>query len=134
MAALYGQRWEIETCFNHLKTTMRMNVLRCKSLDGVRKEMAMMLIAYNMIRLSMLQAASRQGVAAGRISFIDAMRHAAVRLMGLAGVPTLIINPRRPQRRQLRVIRRRMKEYPLLRRPRREEEAKWAEKHGKMVK
>ena len=70
---LYGQRWVIETCFNHLKTTMRANVLRCKSANGVMKELAMMLIAYNMIRLLMLQAAARQGIAAGRISFIDAM-------------------------------------------------------------
>jgi len=131
VAQLYGQRWEIETCFNHLKTTMQMNVLRCKSLDGVKKELAMMLIAYNMIRLTMLQAAARQGVSAKRISFIDAMRHAAVRLMGLTGVPTLIVNPHRPGRRQLRVLRRRMKEYKLLNRSRREEEAKWAEKQGK---
>lgn len=129
---LYGQRWEIETCFDHLKTTMRVNVLRCKSVEGVMKELAMMLIAYNMIRLTMLIAAARQGVAVGRISFIDAMRHAAVRLMGLTGVATLIVNPHRPGRQQLRVIRRRMKEYPLLKQSRREEEAKWAGKQGKM--
>jgi hypothetical protein len=94
------------------------------------KEMAMMLIAYNMIRLSMLGAAARQGVDARRISFIDALRHAAVRLMGLPGASTLIVNPHRPGRRQLRVIRRRTKEYPLLKRPRREEEAKWAGTQG----
>lgn len=127
---LYGQRWDIETCFGHLKTTMKMNVLRCKTLDGMRKELAMMLIAYNMIRLLMLQAAARQGVSSRRISFIDAMRHAAVRMMGLAGVATLIINPHRAGRRQLRVIRRRMKEYPLLKQSRREEEAKWAGNQG----
>lgn len=127
---LYGQRWDIETCFNHLKTTMKMNVLRCKSLDGVLKELAMMLIAYNIIRLLMLQAAARQGVSSRRISFIDTMRHATVRLMGLPGVATLIVNPDRTGRRQLRVIRRRMKEYPLLKQSRREEEAKWAENEG----
>jgi len=130
IAGLYGQRWDIETCFNHLKTTMRMNVLRCKSIDGVMKEMAMMLLAYNMIRLSMLHAAARQGVDARRISFIDALRYAAARLTGMPGVATLIVNPHRPGRRQLRVIRRRMKEYPLLKRSRRDEEAKWAGKQG----
>lgn len=128
VAQLYGQRWEIETCFNHLKTTMRMNVLRCKSLPGVMKEMAMMLLAYNMIRLTMLRAAARQGIAIKRISFIDAMRHAAVRLMGMTGVTTLLVNPQRTGRRQLRVIRRRKKEYPLLKRSRREEESNWAGK------
>jgi len=62
------------------------------------------------------------------------MRHAAVRLMGLGCVPTLIVNPHRPGRRQLRVLRRRMKEYKQLNRSRREEEAKWADNKGEMVK
>ena len=34
IAALYGQRWEIETCFDHLKTTLQMNVLKCQSVQG----------------------------------------------------------------------------------------------------
>jgi len=42
----------------------------------------------------------------------------------------LIFNPHRPGRRQLRVLRRRMKEYKLLNRSRRDEEQKWAEKQG----
>ena len=37
VAELYGQRWHVETCFGHLKTTMKMNVLRCKTVDGVMK-------------------------------------------------------------------------------------------------
>jgi len=45
-------------------------------------------------------------------------------------VATLIVNPDRTGRRQLRVIRRRMKEYPLLKQSRREEEAKWDENEG----
>jgi hypothetical protein len=43
IAELYGHRWNIETCFNHLKTTMKMNVLRCQSVAGVMKELAMYL-------------------------------------------------------------------------------------------
>jgi len=42
----------------------------------------------------------------------------------------LIVNPHQPGRRQLRVLRRRMKEYKLSNRSRREEEQKWAEKQG----
>jgi len=42
----------------------------------------------------------------------------------------LIVNTNQPGRRQLRVLRRRMKQYKLLNRSRREEEAKWAEKQG----
>lgn len=45
IAELYGHRWQIETCFNHLKTTMKMNVLRCTTLDGVKKELAVYLAA-----------------------------------------------------------------------------------------
>jgi len=45
-------------------------------------------------------------------------------------VRLLIVNPHRPGRRQLRVLRRRMKQYKLLNRSRREEEQKWTEKQG----
>ena len=50
VAELYGHRWQVETCFGHLKTTMGMNTLRCKTLDGVTKELAVYLIVYNLIR------------------------------------------------------------------------------------
>ncbi len=130
IAELYGQRWNIETCSDHLKTTMKMNVLRCQTVEGVKKELTMYLIAYNLVRLAMLRAAARQGVSVRRISFIDAMRFLGVTMLGLPGVAKLIVNPRREARTQLRVIRRRWKEYDLLKRPRREEEAKRAEKQG----
>lgn len=130
IAALYGKRWQIETCFAHLKTTMKMNVLRCKTVDGVMKELAMYLAVYNLVRLAILQAAARQGVNPDRVSFVDAMRWLAARMLGLKGVQTLIVNPDRKGRSQLRVVRRRMKQYDLLVRPRREEEAKRAGKAG----
>jgi hypothetical protein len=120
LAALYGQRWEIETCFDHLKTTMRMNVLKCQSVDGVLKELAVYLLVYNLVRLAMLRHARQCGVAAARVSFIDAMRWLCCRMLGLAGVAHLLINPQRPGRRDPRVIRRRLKEYNLMKRPRAE--------------
>ena len=118
VADLYGRRWEIETCFGHLKTTLGMNMLKCKTVDGVMKELAMYLLAYNLIRLAMLRAAARQNVAAGRVSFADAARWLACRMLGLDGVADLIVNPERRGRCQLRVIRGRMKAYDLLVRPR----------------
>ena len=130
IAELYGKRWTIETCFNHLKTTMKMNVLRCTSVEGVMKELAIYLAAYNLVRLAMLKAAQRQRVSPDRISFIDAMRCLAARLLGLQGVQWLIVNPDRAGRWQLRVIRRRPKQYDILRKPRREVEAKIAAKQG----
>lgn len=118
LAALYGQRWEIETCFDHLKTTMRMNVLKCQSIEGVLKELAVYLLAYNLVRLTMLRHAQACGVSVTRISFIDALRWLCCRMLGLNGVATLRINPYRPARRDPRVIRRRLKGYNLMRRPR----------------
>ena len=130
IAALYGQRWDIETCFDHLKTTVGMNALRCQTVDGVRKELAVYLAAYNLVRLAVLDAARSQRVSPRRVSFVDAMRWLAARLLGLRGVARLIVNPDRTGRCQLRVIRRRYKQYDLLRKPRREAEAQIAEKQG----
>lgn len=130
IAELYGHRWRIETCFDHLKTTMKMNVLRCKTVDGVRKELAVYLAVYNLVRLAMLKAAEAQHVSSWRISFVDALRWLAARMLGLEGVGRLIVNPDRAGRSQLRVIRRRLKEYDLLIKPRREREAEIAGKQG----
>lgn len=120
IAELYGHRWRIETCFDDLKTTLKMNVLKCRTLDGVMRELAAYLLVYNLVRLAMLQAAQRQGQSVWRISFIDAMRWLAARMLGLDGVERLIENPLRPGRWQPRVIRRRMKEYDLMNKPRSE--------------
>jgi hypothetical protein len=118
IAELYGHRWNIETCFDHLKTTMRMNVLKCQSVGGIQRELLVYLLVYNLIRLAMLNSAAEQGLPVNRISFVDAMRWLAARLQGLAGSRKLLSNPHRPGRRQPRVIRRRMKEYDLLVEPR----------------
>jgi hypothetical protein len=120
LAALYGRRWEIETCFDHLKTTMRMNVLKCQSVDGVFKELAVYLLVYNLVRLAMLRHAQEHGVIAARVSFVDALRWICCRMLGLAGVAALRINPDRPGRYDPRVVRRRIKQYTLLTRPRAE--------------
>jgi hypothetical protein len=120
IAQLYGYRWNIETCFGYLKTTMKMNVLKCQSTAGIYRELLMYLVVYNLIRLAMLASATAQQVALDRISFIDAMRYLAVRLLGLIGVPRLLINPYRPGRHQPRMIRRRSKGFDLLMRPRAE--------------
>jgi hypothetical protein len=128
IAELYGYRWEIETCFGHLKTTMKMNVLRCKSVAGVQKELAVYLTVYNLVRLAMLRAAQAQGVSPRRISFVDALRWLGARMIGLTGVARLIVNPDRTGRSQLRVVRRRPKKYDRLNKPRRQQEAESAEK------
>lgn len=132
IAALYGHRWQIETCFGHLKTTMKMDTLRCKSVDGVTKELLIYFMVYNLIRMMMLRAALAQGVDVRRISFIDAMRLLAAKMLGLAGVEKLIVNPDRTGRTQLRVIRRRPKAYDWLLVSRREKEAEIRRKQAEV--
>jgi hypothetical protein len=118
IAELYGRRWEIETCFNHLKTTLGMNMLKCKSASGVMKELAMYLLVYNLVRLAMLRAATVQQVNLSRISFVDAVRWLLCRMLGLPGVFELITNPARQGRCHPRLIRGRLKQYDLMVRPR----------------
>lgn len=74
---LYARRWDIETCFGYLKTTMKMNVLKSRTVDGVLKELCVYLIVYNLVRLLMLRHATEHGVDVRRVSFIDALRHLA---------------------------------------------------------
>ena len=56
IANLYLSRWQIEVNFRHLKTTMGMEVLHCKSVEGVLKELYIFALAYNLVRLVMLEA------------------------------------------------------------------------------
>ena len=49
MARLYAQRWPVEIDFRHLKTTMEMDILSCKSPPMLQKELAVYLLTYNLI-------------------------------------------------------------------------------------
>jgi hypothetical protein len=111
------RRWDVETNIGHLKTTMGMDVLRCKSEQGVLKELAVFCIVYNLVRGVMLEAAARQEVPVSRISFADAyhwMRHARPGDV----LPLLIVNPYRPDRVEPRCRKRRPKQYDLMNKPR----------------
>lgn len=74
LAEAYGLRWTIETCFNQIKTTLKMDVLHCATVPGIQKELHMFLLVYNLVRMIMLEAAQKQGVSPERISFADALR------------------------------------------------------------
>jgi hypothetical protein len=111
------RRWDVETNLRHLKQTMRMDVLRCKSEQGVRKELAVFCLVYNLVRVVMLEAARQQQAPVARISFADAlhwMRHAR------AGdvLPDLMRVPHRPNRIEPRCRKRRPREYDLMNQPR----------------
>lgn len=117
LAEAYRLRWSIETSFRHLKTTMQMDVLRCQTVRGVTKELTMFLLIYNLVRMTMLEAARRQRVPVERISFIDALRWLATAHPG-DPLPDLVVNPLRPNRLEPRARKRRPKQYDLLNKPR----------------
>ena len=75
LADLCGMRWRVELNFRHLKTTMKMDVLKCLSVEGVLKQLTVFAIVYNLVRLMMIEASARRGVAVDRISFVDALRY-----------------------------------------------------------
>ncbi|HEY2895266.1 MAG TPA: IS4 family transposase, partial [Pirellulales bacterium] len=119
LAALYRRRWEIETDFAHLKTTMNLDVLRCKTVAGVLKELAVYALVYNLARLVMLAAADTQKAPLAQISFVDALRWLAEACDHHPAIQ-LHVNPHRPERLEPRVRKRRPKEYPLMKLPRRQ--------------
>jgi hypothetical protein len=135
LAALYQRRWQIELCFRDLKTTLGLEVLKGKSPASADKEITMHLIAHNLVRWVMLEAACAGLVELGALSFkgsldairrwsgvIDARRRqprrkqAALEEMLRAIAADRL--PRRPHRCEPRVRKRRMKKYKLMVRPR----------------
>lgn len=134
LARLYARRWRIELWFRDIKTSMGMEVLRCKSPKMVHKELEMFLIAYNLIRGLIAESATLYEVPMDRLSFkgtVDSVRQFSVaiaqarsrkRQKQLTGRLLEVIAqddvPDRPGRREPRAVKRRPKPYPLLNRPR----------------
>lgn len=134
VAELYLQRWEVELFFRHIKTVLQMEHLRCKSPAMVLKEFWMHMVAYNLIRALMVQAARRHSVSLARLSFkgsLDSVRQysaalsrartnrrAARLVIDLLRVLASDLVPERPNRREPRAIKRRPKPFPLLNKPR----------------
>ena len=71
---LYRARWHAELHLRSLKTTLGMDVLRCKTPEMVRKELWMHLLVYNLVRELMSQAAERIGVEPHEVSFKGALQ------------------------------------------------------------
>jgi Transposase DDE domain len=117
LAELYRRRWDAEGHLRALKTTMKMEILRCETVAGVNKELLMFALVYNLVRLVMLEASRRQGVPVDRISFVDALRWLMEARPG-AVLPKLVVNPDRANRVEPRVRKRRPKQYPLMTKPR----------------
>ena len=134
IAHLYARRWQIELWFRDLKTTMQMEVLRCKTPALLHKELEMHFIAYNLIRCLMVQAGQRHQAPLERLSFkgaVDAVRQFSGALAQarsskkrqalLARLLEVIAHDEvtfRPGRREPRAIKRRPKPCAWLTAPR----------------
>jgi hypothetical protein len=130
---LYQQRWHVELDLRSIKIAIGMDILRCKSPPMVRKEVAVHLLAYTLVRAVMAQAAHLGGLLARKLSFKSALqllnayhqqlRHSAgdrVRVMishVLGAMATLQLTLR-PGRVEPRAIKRRPKPHRLLTEPR----------------
>lgn len=117
LAALSLASWRVETNDAHLKTSMGLDVLKCTTVDGVRKELIVLALIYNVVRLVMWEAAKRQQVDVERSSFMDALRWLASADDG-EPLPSLVVNPHRPKRYAPRVRTRRPQPYSLMSKPR----------------
>jgi len=116
LASLYLLRWRIELNFRDLKTTMGLEVLKCKTLNGILKELYVFALVYNLVMAIRFRVARQMGLCPARLSFVDALRHVCVH--GWTVPQTLVINPERPGRWQPRVVKRRAKPHPLMTKPR----------------
>jgi hypothetical protein len=134
---LYRRRWMAELWLRDIKIAMGMDILRCLTPDMVEKELWMHLIAYNLIRATMNEAAKTHGVSNERISFkgtvatirqwapllaapslstADRLRNHERMLHYIARDPV----PERPGRAEPRALKRRPKNYQRMTKPRRQ--------------
>lgn len=131
LVELYRRRWDMELTFRHIKTSMNMELLKCKTPKRCRCELWMGLLAYNIIRGVMLDAARKGKLPPAKISFTGTMHG----LKNFASTKVFNDDPRsayrllldhllqnqvgkRPGRSEPRRIKRRKKQYSLLTEPR----------------
>ena len=74
LAELYRSRWNAELDLRSLKQTLQMDILRCKTPELVRKEIWTHILAYNLIRTIIAQAAVKHGIVPRTISFKGAVQ------------------------------------------------------------
>ncbi|MCH8968350.1 MAG: IS4 family transposase [Planctomycetes bacterium] len=133
IAELYHSRWQAELDIRAIKITMGMDILRCKTPEMVRKEMWTCLLAYNLIRQTLLQSAQKAGVPPRALSFTAAVQSIAASWLVIVlsddALAALLIDAAsvslaehvvgdRPGRLEPRAIKRRPKPHDLLTKPR----------------
>ncbi len=135
LATLYKERWLIELDFRSIKTNMKMEMLRCKSADMVKKEIAVHFLSYNLIRANMARSAVMNQKRPRQNSFMTAVQlfnEIKIQLIlqsgnilnhivksSLDSMASIVIGKQK-RKNQPRAIKRRPKSYPLLNQPRAE--------------
>ena len=126
---LYRDRWQVELDLRNIKTTLGMEQLSCQTPDMAVKEIWVYLLAYNLIRLMMAQAALQSGLLPRQLSFKHTVQvwlawaphayHGDIahpdELFALIAQQTV---GNRPGRIEPRALKRRRNTYPLLTQPR----------------
>jgi len=130
---LYALRWSIEVDWRTIKATLAMDVLRCLSPEMVKKEIAVYLLAYNLVRWAMASAAKLAdllprslgftGAKRVLLAFAEELRHSGKRRLSamfaitLGAIAAMKLSLR-PGRIEPRAKKRRPKPLPLLTVPR----------------
>ena len=126
---LYKSRWNIELDIRNIKTTMGMDILSCKTPEMALKEIWVYCLAYNLIRLLMLQSALLSNIIPRQISFKHSLQvgltlatqthplsdEMMIQFLVLIAQQTV---GHRPGRVEPRALKRRQKHFPLLTKPR----------------
>ncbi len=138
LVQLYRARWNAELDLRSLKQTLQMDILRCKTPELIRKELWTHILAYNLIRTIMAQAAIKHGMDPRSISFKGALQtlEAFQPMIALQGQHNTVFRnilyrhllnaiathrvADRPDRFEPRLRKRRPKKYDLLMKPRHE--------------
>lgn len=132
LAELYELRWQAEVNLDHIKTTLGMETLKAQSPEMVRKELYAHLIAYNLLRYLMAQAATEYSVQPLRLSLQGTRQSFNHYRPLMAMLPTKGIMwqrqllkmvardvvPERPGRHEPRVKKQRPKSFPRMMKPR----------------
>ena len=133
VAELYHKRWLVELDIRTIKVTLGMEILRCKKPEMVRREIWTCLLAYNLIRQTLLQAALAAGHSPRQLSFTAALQKIAASWATLATCDATMADKLiqtnlrhlarhrvgdRPNRVEPRAIKRRPKPQRLLNQPR----------------
>ena len=140
LKALYRERWQVELDLRSIKTTLGMETLSCKTPSMAEKEVWVYLLAYNLIRIMMAEAALFTEQLPRQLSFKHTVqlwvawcRRGPDYRDGRFEQLLLFIAQQkvgcRPGRIEPRAVKRRNKPFPLLMQPR-TEAREYVEKHG----